>query len=154
MKNSILVLMLLVGATSIAQQDGKRHGDDMHDLTPEQMATLQTKKMTLALDLTTAQQSQMQALNLENAKMRQEKMAAFKAKKENGEMKERTSEERFAMQNERLDHQIAQKDKMKSILSEEQFQKWEKRDHRKGMHGHKMQGKKKMRKEMKPEKGN
>lgn len=154
MKNAILVIMLLVGATSIAQQDGKPYGDGRQELTPEQMATLQTKKMTLALDLTTAQQSQMQALNLENAKMRQAKMAELKAKKENGEMKERTSEERFAMQNERLDHQIAQKNKMKSILSQEQFEKWEKMDHRKGMRGHKMHGRKKMGKERKPEKGN
>ncbi|MCJ7465079.1 MAG: hypothetical protein MUO53_00100 [Maribacter sp.] len=151
MKNVVLVLMLLVGATSIAQQDGKRQRDDMQDLTPEQMATLQTKKMTLDLDLTDAQQSQIQVLNLENAKMRQSKMAEYKANNESVEKKEITSEQRFAMQNERLDHQIAQKEKMKSILSQEQYEKWEKMDHRKSMHDKKMHGKKAMGKERKSE---
>jgi hypothetical protein len=151
MKNVVLVLLLLVGATSIAQQDGKSQREGMQDLSPEQMATLQTKKMTLALDLNAAQQSQIQALNMENAKMHQSKMAEYKAKKEGGEKKEVTSEERFAMQNERLDHQIAQKEKMKSILSQEQYEKWEKMNHRNDMHGKKMRGKKEMGKERKSE---
>jgi hypothetical protein len=141
MKNAVLIVLLLVGATSVAQQDGKRQREGRQDLTPEQTATLQTKKMTLALDLTSAQQSQIQALNLENAKMRQSRMAEYKAKKEGSEKKEVSSEERFALQNERLDHQIAQKEKMKSILSQEQYEKWEKMNHRKGMHGKKEMGK-------------
>jgi hypothetical protein len=106
----------------------------MKDLTPEQMATLQTKKMTLALDLTEAQQAQVKALHLENAKMRKTKMEERKAQKEEGEAKKPTSEERYAMTNARLDHQIAQKAELKSILSDEQYAQWEKMDHRKGKH--------------------
>lgn len=136
MKRTILLMLLLVGATSMAQERSHRgHHGNMHDLTPEQMATLQTKKMTLALDLSKGQQNQILALNLENSKLRKSKIEEFKAKKkEDGERKKPTSEERFTMQNARLDHQIAQKTKMKEILSPEQMEKWEKMHHRKRKH--------------------
>ena len=41
-------------------------------------------------------------------------------------MEKPTKEQRLAMANTKLDHQIAAKAKMKSILSKEQFEKWEK----------------------------
>ncbi len=141
MKNSIVVLMLMVGLTAMAQTEGNRNGREMNDMTPEQMATLQTKKMTLSLDLTDAQQTQIHALHLENAKTRKAKMEERKAKKEGEEKVKPTSEERFAMQNERLDRQIAQKERMKKILSKEQFDKWEKMARHKGKH-HGQKGKK------------
>ncbi len=125
--------MLTIASFTAMAQDGPDRGshDRKDPLTQEQMATLQTKKMTLALDLTSAQQKQVQALNLENANMRKEKMETVK-----GERKDFSSEERFAHQNERLDHMIAQKDKMKKILNEDQFSKWEKqmlhRKHKRG----------------------
>ena len=138
-------MLLLVGATTMAQERSERrqHRGGMSDMTPEQIATLQTKKMTLALDLSEAQQSQIQALNLENAKARKAKMEERKASKEDGERKKPTSEERFAMQSARLDAQLAQKEEMKKILSEEQMAKWEKMKHRKRKHkGRKGKGKK------------
>ena len=61
MKKIFITLLLLVGITAIAQRPEEKKGKErhkmMHDFTPEQVATLHTKKMTLALDLTTAQQS-------------------------------------------------------------------------------------------------
>lgn len=137
-------MLLLVGATAVAQEkSGGHHRGKMNDMTPEQMATLQTKKMTLALDLSESQQSQIQALNLENVKVRKTKMEERKAKKEVGERKKRTSEERYAMSNARLDAQIAQKEEMKKILSEKQMEKWEKMKHGKRKHkGRKGKGKK------------
>ena len=138
--------MLAVGLSGTAQKDGNGRDRGMKDLTPEQIATLQTKRMTLALDLTESQQSEIQALNLENAKTRKAKMEARRssAEKVEGEKKARpTSEELYAMQNERLDHQIAQRERMKKILSEEQFKKWEKMGRHKGKHyAHKGQQKK------------
>ncbi len=134
MKKAIWAIALLIGALGMAQEEGKSNRGAMKDLTPEQMATLQTKKMTLALDLSEAQQSQIQALNLENAKTRKAKMEERKAKKEAGEAKKPTSEERYAIQNARLDQMIAQKAEMKKILSEEQYDKWEKMAHRRGKH--------------------
>ncbi|KAG1650165.1 hypothetical protein GQR58_028275 [Nymphon striatum] len=101
--------MLLVGITAIAQRGEHGSREGKKDLTAEQVATLKTKKATLALDLTEAQQGQMKTLFLENAKMQKTKMTE---------------------PNERLDHQIAQKAKLKSILSDEQYTKWEKTQRR------------------------
>ncbi len=134
MKNLIVVVMLAIGFSGVAQKGESGRDGAIKNLTPEQVATLQTKRMTLSLDLTESQQSQIQALNLENAKMRKSKMETFKAKKVDEERKRPTSEEIYAMQNTRLDHQIAQRNRMKEILSNEQFAKWEKMGHRKGMH--------------------
>lgn len=143
MKKLILLVVLMAGITAIAQKPERERGNrgDMKDMSPEQMATLQTKQMTLALDLTDDQQKQIQSLNLENAMARAEKMKEMKAKKESGEAMKFTSEERYAMQTARLDQQIAQKEKMKKILNTEQYGKWEamKKDrerHRRGR-GHK-----------------
>lgn len=134
MKKIAIVLMLLVGVVATAQKGEQGNQERMKDLSPEQVATLQTKKATLALDLSKSQQGQMKTLLLENAKVRKTKMDTHKAEKESGETKKPTSEERYAMANERLDAQIAQKTKLKNILSDEQYKKWEKMQHRKGNH--------------------
>ena len=134
MKKVVIVMMLLSGVTALAQRGEGNNRGGMKDLSPDQFASLQTKKATLALDLTEAQQSQMKALFTEKAKMRKAKMEERKAQKEDGETKKRTSEERYDKANERLDHQIAQKSKLKQILSDEQFDKWEKMQHHKGKH--------------------
>ncbi|PHQ60469.1 MAG: hypothetical protein COC08_07325 [Maribacter sp.] len=137
MKKIAVTVMLLVAVATMAQERQHHHREHMKDLTPEQMATLQSKKMTLALDLSKAQQAQLKKLFTENATLRKEKMKARKAKKENGTMTKPTSEERYAMQNQRLDHLIAQKSEMKKILSQEQYDKWEKAHHGKRKHQHK-----------------
>ncbi len=93
----------------------------------EEIATLHTKKMTLHLDLNTSQQEKIYAINLENAKARKAFMEKREAKRESGEAKEKpTKEERLKMMNKKLDHQIATKQKMKNILNDEQYAKWEK----------------------------
>lgn len=131
----ILVVCMLMATVSVMAQRGEGHNRaSMKDLTPEQVGTLKAKKATLALDLTPTQQEQMQALLTENAKMRKTKMEERKAQKESGKTTEMTSEERYERANERLDYQIAQKEKLKNILSDEQFAKWEKMQHRKGKH--------------------
>jgi len=139
MKKLVVLVVLMAGITAIAQKPERERGHrgDMKDMSPEQIATLQTKQMTLALDLTDAQQKKIQSLNLENAVKRSEKMNEMKARKESGEAKKLTSEERYSMKTAMLDHQIAQKEKMKEILNKEQYIKWEKMNknregHRKG----------------------
>lgn len=134
MKKIVFTLVLMISITALAQT-GHRNG--MREMTPEQIADLQTKKMTLALDLTEAQQAQIRKLNLENANLRNNKIRERNAKKESGERKALTSEERYALKTARLDHQIAQKKELQKILSKEQFEKWErtrgdKTSHRKG----------------------
>lgn len=133
MKKIVIIFIALVTLQVTAQDKqraprGERPGDRMEamkDMTPEEMATLQTKRMTLHLDLTAEQQKKVQALNLEEAQMRKAKMEEHQAKKESGEMQKPSKEERLKMMNDRLDHQIAMKQKMKSILNDEQYNKWE-----------------------------
>lgn len=125
MKKVISILVLLIGFNAMAQ---KRQ---MTNLSPEQVATLQTKKMTLALDLNEGQQTKIHQLNLENAKTRKAKMDERKKSKEDGGTKKLSSDERFALKTQMLDNQIAQKKKIKSILTTEQFEKWEKMQHHK-----------------------
>jgi len=133
MKKIVIILMALVTlqvtAQEIKKEEHKEGQNDrmevMKDLTPDEIATLQTKKMTLHLDLTEEQQKKIQAIHLGEAKMRKAKMEERKAMKESGEKKAFTKEDKVKMMNERLDHQIATKQKMKSILNAEQYAKWE-----------------------------
>ncbi len=133
----IVMAILVMAAISVSAQDHNMKGKrgDMKDLSPEQVATLQTKKMTLALDLNESQQAKVKTILTKDATARKAKMADRKASKEDGK-KVLTSEEKYAKQNERLDHQIARKKEMKSILTADQFDKWEKMSHRKKMRGH------------------
>jgi hypothetical protein len=130
MKKIVIILIALVTLQVTAQEKKKElhkegQRERMESLTPEEIASLQTKKMTLHLDLTEEQQTKIQALHLDEAKMRKAKMEERKAMKESEETKAFTKEDKVKMMNERLDHQIATKQKMKSILNTEQYTKWE-----------------------------
>lgn len=122
----VLILLMSVGAFAQKHQGSKMGKGYKSDLTTEQLATLHTKKMTLALDLTDRQQKQVMEIHLEQAEVRKAKHEEIKAKKESGEWKKPTSDERFEMENARLDRQIAHHQKMKEILDEEQYQTWKK----------------------------
>lgn len=133
MRKLVLAALFLIGITAIAQEENRKKGRrHMANLTPEQMATLQTKRMTLALDLTEDQQSKIKAMFVKSAKERKAKMESHKAKKESGETL--SDAEKFALQNERLDRQIAHKEEMKSILDDTQYTKWEKMREKMGKH--------------------
>ena len=134
MKKIVLAVLCLAGMTAMAQRDGMRGDRSMEDLTSEQQATLQTKKMTLALDLSEDQQERVYALNLENIKMRDTVREERRERKEKGEDSRPTSEERYAHQTKRLDALIAHKSDMKEILSPEQYGRWENMALRKTRH--------------------
>ena len=127
MKNLIIIMLALFTIASYAQQDKNERGHHKKemrqkgsDLSPEQMAELSTKKMVLHLDINEAQQKDLYAIELGQAKLKKER---FKNKKD---YKGLSESERFEMKTKRLDNQIAFKKKMKSILTEEQYGKWEK----------------------------
>lgn len=129
----LLIIALVFATALVTAQEGdnrqnKERGERMEryqDYSPEEIATLQTKKLTLHLDLTKSQQKDIQKLNIENAKEKKAKMEARKSQKEGGELQKPSKEEHYKMMNERLDKQIAMKNKMKNILNEDQFVKWE-----------------------------
>tara|TARA_R110002049_G_scaffold295948_3_gene483754 strand:+ start:4444 stop:4911 length:468 start_codon:yes stop_codon:yes gene_type:complete len=136
MKKLILIAIAFIGLQATAQQKqgtnrGER-GNKMMTLSAEDMATLQTKKMTLALDLNESQQKEIQKINLENATARKAQMEKRKANKEAGTAQRPSEEERLKMMNAMLDHKIEMKAKMKSILNTEQYAKWEKAQARMG----------------------
>lgn len=143
MKNLLIIMLALIFSASYAQQDKNErshHKKEMRQkgnkLSPEQKAELSSKKMTLHLDLNEAQQKKLYAVELEQAKLRE---ARFQNKKN---MVELNDEERFKLQTERLDDQIAFRNKMKSILTEKQYGIWQKSGHfkkNKKPRGHKRQ---------------
>ena len=132
MKKLIVIAIAFISLQGIAQErrgdhrksDRKERPQTLKDLKPEEAATLRTKKMALHLDLSDAQQKEIYKMNLANAKERQAKMEATKKMKESDEKP--SKENRYSLMNERLDKQIAQKKQLKSILTEEQFEKLEK----------------------------
>ncbi|WP_162623309.1 hypothetical protein [Confluentibacter sediminis] len=130
MKKILLIAIAFISIKGIAQQkmghlDRKEMTRKMISLTPEESAGLQTKRMTLQLDLNDFQQKEVYKLNLQNAKKRKDMMASNKAKRDNGNMERPSKQELLKMRNDRLDMQIATKIKMAFILNTEQRAKWE-----------------------------
>lgn len=129
MKKLVFIAIVLVSTLTFAQQRGSgKMGknapmNQRESFTPEQQTELQVKRMTLHLDLTTKQQEELKKVVLENTKKREAKKVEMQAKRAEG--KTPTSEERFEMQNQRLDNQIAMKAELKKILTKEQMTKWE-----------------------------
>ncbi|MGB1370950.1 MAG: hypothetical protein ACPH8A_04610 [Flavobacteriaceae bacterium] len=119
---SILFLLISFSATAQPNQNGmkrQKRMENMKNMTPEQQATLWSKKMTLELELNPSQQEQLYTLILEKA--RQHKMHKKNRLKENP-----SDEERFQMQVNMLDEKIKMRNAMKSILNPDQYEKWKK----------------------------
>lgn len=139
---STLAMVLLFGIAAFAQPGPEKgRKQQLKDFTPEQIAILHTKKMTLALDLSEKQQTDLLALNTELARERKVQREEMKKLKDNGVTL--TSQQRFEKMNERLDRQIEVHNKMKKLLDEEQFSLWKKYQLKKGMkkHAHNMKQK-------------
>ena len=132
MKKILIIAVALLALQVTAQEQQRERSNKqgkslkMMDLSAEDAATLQTKKMTLHLDLNESQQAEIKKINLENATKRKAMMAERKARKESGEAQKPTQEQRLEMVNTKLDRKIAMKAKMKNILDKEQYAKWEK----------------------------
>ena len=143
-KIASIALVALFTISTFAQKQQRKQ--QRPDFTVEQMAELQTKKMTLQLDLSEQQQQQILEINKRKAADRKQKMEVRKVAKEAD--KKPTSDEIFKMKNDKMDKMIAHKAEMKNILNETQFETWEKSLKRKGNHmrkegkNRKMQGKK------------
>lgn len=116
--------MLLAGVSSMAQERGGRsHGRNyLKDMTPEQVATLSSKRLALALDLTEAQRGQVMELQLERVKERRAVMEG--RERSEGQGSELSPAERYERLNNRLDRKLAYKASMKKILSEKQYADW------------------------------
>ena len=124
MKKLFIAALLVVGMTSFAQERKARpERAQMEQMTPEQRNQLHLKKMTLELDLNASQQKEMSKIIAEQSAKREAKMAERKTTKDS--VKKLTSDEIFAKKSKMLDEQIVMKERVKKILTPEQYKKWD-----------------------------
>ena len=125
MKKVLIALVLLVGMTSLAQEKKVRsERTQMEQMTAEQRNELHLKKMTLDLDLTATQQKEMSKIIAEQGTKKESRITERKANKDAAK-KQLTADEKFAKKSRILDEQIVMKERMKKVLSVDQFKRWE-----------------------------
>jgi hypothetical protein len=136
---TLSLVFLTLGA--FAQHRGKMQ-QALQELTPGQQATLQSKRMALALELDIPQQEAVQRL-LES------RFEASAQRRENHRRAEQdsslTPEARYQRMEARLDRELAFRQDLKDILTEDQYAQWKthqagKRTHRRGHHGRRGMG--------------
>ncbi|OAB79680.1 hypothetical protein [Cochleicola gelatinilyticus] len=135
MKKVLIVCIALISMSTFAQdrmKEGKENRKEMREkmksLSPEQKAQLKAKKMTLALDLSEKQQTEITKVLTQAISERKDVMAKKK------ETTDKTADQLFENRQQFLDQEIAMKKKMKEILNEEQFEKWEQMDKKRRKH--------------------
>lgn len=124
-KTLLLTTILLICSMTFAQpgpreESGKRGKERMENLTPEQRADIKSKKLTLHLNLSDAQQKSARQIILDQ----EIKRDAWK--KDKKASKELSEEEKFQKMEDRLNTEIEMKRKWKELLTEEQFERFEK----------------------------
>ena len=122
MKKWILACLLLAGFSAAAQHMPRegRGRQQKQEFSADEMATLQSKQMTLALDLSSNQQQQVQTLLSKRIQQRHEARQALE--KDTAAMAD--PQKRYQRMNERLDSEIAFRQELKKILSEPQYTQW------------------------------
>jgi adenylosuccinate synthase len=125
MKKVIAIALLAVGLSAFAQEEKQAaQKSDIERLSPEQRDQLHLKKLITELDLNESQQKEMAALLSEQSAKRQKGMDERKQNREKGVQP--TADEKFNRRSQRMDDEKAMKDKVKKILTPEQYKNWEK----------------------------
>ncbi|WP_372919807.1 Spy/CpxP family protein refolding chaperone [Salegentibacter sp.] len=122
MKKISLILVLMISVSAFAQErKHKKAHQDRVEMTAEERASLKTQKMNSELDLTQDQQEEIKKLFTEQAKEREE----YKAEKKEARTKNATARaKRSEGRNLRVEKREEHREKMKEILTEEQFATW------------------------------
>lgn len=120
MKNLLLIFMafatFVMNGQDKTTSNKETQRDESTQLTPEQRADLKVKRLTLTLDLTEAQQQKAKQIFLKNDIKRAERPKNWK---------EMSASQKYEAKSANIDRQIALKNEMKEILTEEQIAKWE-----------------------------
>lgn len=124
MKKLIVVALLSLTISGMAQDKKKSMNAERPEFTAQQQNELQVKKLTLELDLTVKQQKEISEIVSKQQVKREAMRTEMKNKR--AENKKLTSDEKFVLKRNMLDEKIAQKEQMKKILTPEQLEKWEK----------------------------
>ena len=125
MKKTMALCALLIGLGASAQHrphHTDRGNEHKHSTFYRKRATIQSKRLTLALGLDQKQQDQIAAL----LKTRLDERMEWKArqKSEAGPDGTETGTSRYVAINNRLDREIAFQENLKGILSDSQFEQW------------------------------
>ena len=126
MKKVVILCMLLIGIGASAQQrPHQRHRNHQvnQEFTPEQQASLQSRKMTLALALDTAQQVKVESLLSKHFQDRRDKRDSRSNQVDT--LSRQNPDARYKKLSERLDQKIAFQRELKEILSPSQFDQWQ-----------------------------
>ena len=150
---TLSLLLLTIGAMAQQRPHNRQTQKALKELSPEQRATLQSKKMVLALDLDTRQQQQVETLLKKRFETR-EKIRATHRETATDSSRRLDPEQRYNRMNAHLDREIAFQQEMKNILTESQFEHWKKRHDAKSRAHHKQRKQHRQRKGMhKPDQG-
>lgn len=131
MRNLLLIAMALFTLNAATQEQKTKRlnrtadSEMMKQRTPNERAGLQTKRLTLKLDLSDAQQEKVNAIILKQATANENNRKAWQTSNADDNAK-LSKDEVLKMRNERLDQKIEMKRAMKAILSAEQYEKFEK----------------------------
>lgn len=138
MKKTFLTLLVIstLSSTYAQEKQAETAKPQRERMTTEQRNQLQLKRMTASLDLSASQQKEMAVIIADENAKRESKRAEMKANKE--AKKQLTADEKFKMENEKLDAQIERKAKMKKVLNKEQFEKWEENQEKRSEKMHRM----------------
>lgn len=122
MKTWMLACLLLAGLSVAAQHmPRKGHGrQHMQELPADELAVLQSKQMTLALDLSAAQEQQLRQLLPGRIEARRAMREAYR--KDTTGMAD--PHQRYQRMIERLDSEIAFRRELKKILGEAPYEQW------------------------------
>jgi predicted methyltransferase MtxX (methanogen marker protein 4) len=124
MKKLMIAALMFVGMTTFAQ--GKVQNEKM---TPQQRQEHHMKKLTTELNLNESQQKELTKILAEQNAKREANLA--KRKEQKAANVKLTQDERLALKKEMLDNKIAMRQRVKKILSPEQYQKWEEMNEKK-----------------------
>lgn len=124
MKKLVIMAMVSLSISGIAQEKRNENNRNQSEFTPKQKSELMVKKLTLELDLNAKQQKEMSDIITEQQLKREALRTDIKNKR--AENKKLTSDEKFVLKNQVLDEKIALKNQLKKILTPEQLAKWEK----------------------------
>lgn len=131
MKNALILIAFIISFGSFAQKTEemqKRQKMERsriaNNLSAEEMAALRTKELTLQLDLNESQQQSIKALLTDQISNRKGKMQNRPQKGFRKDSTNVSSQDYYKMRSERLDHQIEFQNKMKTILTDTQFDTW------------------------------
>lgn len=132
MKQILFIVLAFISVNVMAQEQkneikvyelNKKHRA-AQDFSPEQMATIKSKKMALEFDLSDEQQQQVKGLFLKQTKTREIQKENLKKHLETAKKNNLSKEERYKMLNSQLDNKLDMKAEMKAILTEGQYEKW------------------------------